>query len=76
MTSLAASGVVRIEPAGMVHPAISRRVMRWLGAALTSLLGAVAERRRRQQALDTFDRLDARTLRDLGIDRGRATLSL
>jgi|GEM_PF-6277884 len=75
MTGLLASGAVRIKPAAEVHPAIGRRVMLGLRLVFASLLAAIAARRQRQQAFDTLDRLDARTLRDLGIDRGRATLS-
>jgi hypothetical protein len=72
MTTLVADGAVRIEAASA--SGIAQRAILELRGVLAWFLGAVAERRRRQQALDTLDRIDARTLRDVGIDRGVVTL--
>jgi hypothetical protein len=44
-------------------------------AVLAAAMRAFAARRYQLQALDTFDRIDARTLRDVGIDRGAVTLT-
>jgi hypothetical protein len=44
-------------------------------AVLAAAMRAFAARRHQLQALDTFDRIDARTLRDVGIDRGAVTLT-
>ena len=73
MATLVAGGAVRIDAAAA--STFAHRVIFDLRAALGSVLDAIAERRRRLQALDAFDRIDPRTLKDLGIDRGRAMLA-
>jgi hypothetical protein len=73
MTTLVAGGAVRIETASA--GGIAQRAIVELRGALAWFLAAVAEGRRRRQALDTLDRIDARTLRDVGIDRGAVTLT-
>ena len=44
-------------------------------AVLTDVMRSFAARQHQLQALDAFDRIDARTLRDVGIDRGAVTLT-
>lgn len=73
MTTLVHPGALRVDAVR------SSNIPYWLfqevRAAVASFIGALAERRRRLEALDTFHRIDARTLKDLGIDRARVMLA-
>ena len=73
MSTLAAQGAIRIT-AVRTSP-IGNSVLLFFRAALARVVEALAERRRRMEAHDTFHRINARTLRDLGIDRTRAMLT-
>jgi hypothetical protein len=46
-----------------------------LRGALAGAMRSFAARQHQLQALDAFDRIDARTLRDVGIDRGTVMLA-
>ncbi len=73
MATAAVAGLVRSGTAG--RGSVLSRMAADVRAVLAAAMRAFAARRHQLQALDTFDRIDARTLRDVGIDRGAVTLT-
>jgi len=73
MTALVARGGIPLEAARA--SAVANRVLAELRAAFVAVMAAIAERQRGLEAADTFHRINARTLKDLGVDRTRAMLA-
>lgn len=73
MATAAVAGLVRAGTAD--RGTVLSRMIADLRGALAGAMRSFAARRHQLQALDTFDRIDARTLRDVGIDRGAVTLT-
>ena len=73
MTTLVDRGIIR--PDATRASTVAFAPLQHLRMAVAAIIDRIAGRRRRLEALDAFERIDARILSDIGIDRIAVTLA-